>query len=133
MQSFQTPAAGRVALKGFFHIMEKWSLDNQQAMVLLGGISKSTFYRYRQLPEVTSRGETLLRISYMMGIYKGLHTLFAEADRANQWIKRPNTGAPFKGKSALDRMMQGQLDDLAEVRRYIDAQTQGMNSQGTSK
>lgn len=74
MQSLQIPEAGRVALKGFFHIMEKWSLDNQQAMVLLGGISKSTFNRYRQLPEVTLRSETLFRISYVMGIYKGLHT-----------------------------------------------------------
>ena len=122
MQSFQTPAAGRVALQGFFHIKEKWSLDNQQARVLLGGISKTTFYRYKKLPEVTLRSETLLRISYVMGIYKKLHTIFAEDDRANQWIKRPNRGAPFKEKSALDRMMQGKIDDLAEVRRYIDAQ-----------
>ena len=90
--------------------------------MLLGGISKSTFYRYKKLPEVTLRSETLLRISYIMGIYKGLHTLFPEDDRANEWIKRPNTGAPFKGKSALQRMMQGRIDDLAEVRRYIDAQ-----------
>ena len=72
MQSLQTPAAGRVALEGFFHIKEKWSLDNQQAMVLLGGISKSTFYRYKKLPEVTLRNETILRISYIMGIYLSL-------------------------------------------------------------
>ncbi len=125
MKSLQTPAACRVALKGFFHIMEKWSLDSQQAIVLLGGISKKTFYRYKKLPEITLRSETLLRISYIMGIYKGLHTIFAEEDRANQWIKRPSDGAPFRGKSALDRMMQGQMSDLAAVRQYIDACTQG--------
>lgn len=125
MQSLQAPAAGRVALKGFFHIMEKWSLDNRQARVLLGGVSKATFYRYRQLPEVTLRSETLLRISYIMGIYKELHSIFTQDDHANQWVKRPNAGAPFKGKSALDRMMQGGINDLAEVRRYIDAGTRG--------
>lgn len=103
--------------------MEKWSLDNQQARVLLGGISKTTFYQYKKLPEVALRIDTLNRISYIMGIYKGLHTLFPEDDRANQWIKRPNASAPFKGKSALDRMMQGQIDDLADVRRYVDAQS----------
>jgi uncharacterized protein (DUF2384 family) len=122
MQSLQTPVAGRVALKGFFHIMEKWSLDNEQVRVLLGGISKTTLYRYKKLPEVALQIDTLNRISYIMGIYKGLHTIFSEDDLANQWIKRPNGGAPFKGKSALDRMMQGKIDDLAEVRRYIDAQ-----------
>jgi uncharacterized protein (DUF2384 family) len=122
MQSLQKPVAGRVALEGFFHIMEKWSLDNQQARVLLGGISKTTFYRYKKLPNIALRIDTLSRISYIMGIYKGLHTLFPEYDRANQWIKRPNGGTPFKGKSALDRMMQGKIDDLADIRRYVDAQ-----------
>lgn len=123
MQSIQTPVAGRVALEGFFHIMEKWSLDNQQARVLLGGISKTTFYQYKKLPEVALRIDTLNRISYIMGIYKELHTLFPEDDRANQWIKRPNDGAPFKSRSALDMMMQGQMNDLAAVRQYIDACT----------
>ena len=122
MQSLQTPVAGRVALKGFFHIMEKWLLDNEQARVLLGGISKTTFYRYKKLPEVALQIDTLNRISYIMGIYKGLHSLFTEEAQANQWIKRPNAAMPFKGKSALDRMLQGGMDDLAEVRQYIDEQ-----------
>ena len=125
MQSLQTPAAGRVALKGFFHIMEKWLLDNEQARVLLGGISKTTLYRYKKLPEVALQIDTLNRISYILGTYKGLHSLFTEETRANQWIKRPNEAAPFKGKSALDRMLQGKIDDLAEVREYIDAQCSG--------
>lgn len=122
MQSLQTPVAGRVALEGFFHIMEKWSLDNQQARVLLGGISETKLYRYKKLPEVALHVDTLHRISYIMGIYKGLHTLFSEETQANQWIKRANSGAPFKEKSALDRMMQGKICDLADVRRYIDEQ-----------
>jgi uncharacterized protein (DUF2384 family) len=120
MQSLQTPAAGRVALKGFFHIMEKWSLDKEQARVLLGGISQSTFYRYKKLPEVTLRNETLIRISYVMGIYKVIHTIFEEEARANEWMKRPNGGAPFNGKSALERMMQGGLYDLADTLTFID-------------
>ena len=70
MQSLQTPTVGRVALQGFFHIKEKWSLDNQQARVLLGGISKTTFYRYRKLPEVTLQNETIDRILLMSGIYR---------------------------------------------------------------
>jgi uncharacterized protein (DUF2384 family) len=125
MQSLQTLAAGRVALQGFFHIMEKWSLNNQQSIVLLGGISTSTFYRYKKLPEVTLQNETIDRISYIFGIHKGLCILFPSEERASQWIKRPNDGAPFKGGSALDRMMQGQISDLAAVRRYIDAYAQG--------
>ena len=75
MQLLQTPVAGRVALKCFFHIIEKWSLDIQQARVLLGGISQSTYYRYRKLPEIVLRADTVDRMSYIIGIYKMLHTL----------------------------------------------------------
>ena len=121
MQLLQTPAAGRVALKCFFHITEKWSLDIHEARVLLGCISKSTYYRYRKLPEIVLRTDTLDRISYIIGIYKRLHTLFTDEDRANQWIKRPNKAAPFKGGTALDRMMTGEIDDLAAVRFYLDS------------
>lgn len=116
-----TPAAGRVALKSFFLIMEGWGVTSEEAMILLGGVSRTTYFRYKALPEITLGVDTLDRISYIMGIYKGLRMLFNEPDRANQWIKRPNTASPFHGKSALEWMLQGHLTNLAETRRYIDA------------
>lgn len=116
-----TPAGGRVALKAFFRLTDAWGITSEEAMILLGGISRTTYFRYKALPEITLSIDTLDRISYLLGIYKGLRMLFNDADRANQWIRRPNAAAPFNGKSALEWMLQGHLSNLAETRRYVDA------------
>ena len=42
--------------------------------------------------------------------------------RAAEWIKAPNTAALFGGHSALDKMLQGRVSDLCDVRRYLDAE-----------
>lgn len=117
-----TPEAGRVALKGFFRIAGQWGLKPVEQRVLLGSLPATTFNRYRKLPEVQLGRDLLERISYVLGIYKALHILFQDADRADGWIRRPNQAFPFNGQSALDYMLQGSLVHLAEVRQYLDAQ-----------
>lgn len=37
-------------------------------------------------------------------------------------MRRPNDDPPFGGQSALERMRDGEVDDLGLVRRYLDAQ-----------
>jgi hypothetical protein len=41
---------------------------------------------------------------------------------ADAWVKKPNSARGFGGKSALERMLAGRVLDLADVRRYLDAQ-----------
>ncbi|MGH8017127.1 MAG: MbcA/ParS/Xre antitoxin family protein [Opitutaceae bacterium] len=115
------PAAGRVALKGFFAITDKWALPARDQQVLLGGIGRTTFAKYRKLPEVALARDTLERISYIFGIHKALLVLFGSEKRATAWLRKPNTDHPFNGRSALDRMLAGSVVDLAAVRDYLDA------------
>jgi hypothetical protein len=117
---------GHVALKGFFAIADKWQLSPDQCRILLGDIGKTTYHEYRKLPEVALRRDTLERISYVMGIYKSLRILFPSDERANAWMHRPNQAFPFNGGSALDWILQGKVMDLAELRRYLDAQRGGI-------
>ena len=56
------------------------------------------------------------------GIYKALQILFTDARNADEWISRPNTAGPFGCRSALDRMLSGNVSDLFVVRQYLDAQ-----------
>lgn len=116
------PHAGQVALKGFFGIVRQWALPPEAARTLLGDIGKSTFYRYQKLPAVALSRDTLERISYLLGIYKALRILFTSEQRAAEWIRRANSAPPFNGRSALDWMLQGRVTDLADVRRYLEAQ-----------
>jgi|TARA_B100000929_G_scaffold287197_1_gene273493 hypothetical protein len=116
-----SPSAGRVALKSFFNIMEKWQCSAADQRVLLGGIGTTTYHKYRKLPEVRLPNDTLERISYVMGIHKALRILFSNTpEMAHEWVRRPNRAAPFNGQSALDYMLAGQVVSLADTRRYLD-------------
>ena len=110
-----------IALKAFFGITQKWQLSSDQERILLG-IPKATFYRWKQRKDGTLSQDTIERISYILGIYKALRILLPTEKMANAWILRPNQAPLFSGKSALDKLMKGQVIDLADVRRYLDAE-----------
>ncbi|BET67501.1 MbcA/ParS/Xre antitoxin family protein [Opitutales bacterium ASA1] len=116
-----TPAAGRVALKGFFAIAEAWGLAAREQQILLGGIGRTTLAKYRKLPEVALARDLLERISYVFGIHKSLLILLGTQERASAWLRKPNRAVPFNGQAALERMLAGSVVDLAVVRDHLDA------------
>ena len=67
----------------------------------------------------------LERLSYLFGIYAALQILLPVAQQADAWVRKPNAAPVFGGKSALDRMLGGQVADLYVVRHYLDAQRGG--------
>jgi len=110
-----------VALKAFFGITEKWKLSSEQERTILA-VSKATYYRWKQQREGMLHADTLERISYILGIYKALRILLPTETAANLWIYKPNTAPLFGGQRALDKLMKGRVVDLADVRRYLDAE-----------
>lgn len=120
--SANAPEAGRVALTFFFNLMEKWQCTAEEQRTLLGGVGRTTFHKYRNLPDVRLPRDTLERISYLMGIHKSLRILFGHNSATYAWVRKPNAAAPFNGRSALEYMLAGRVVDLADVRRYLDAQ-----------
>lgn len=76
-------------------------------------------------PEYVFSPEQLERVSYIMGIHKALRILPVGRDKNNlrRWLREPQERvyAPlFDGKSALIKMLSGELTDLADVRYYLD-------------
>src|SRR5262249_11691158 len=108
----------------FFNIAEAWHLTNDEQMTLLGA-ERSTFYKWKRERDGLLSKDTLERVSYILGIFKALNILLPKAEAADAWIRRPNTGPLFGGKSALDRMLSGKVSDLYVVRQYLDAQRGG--------
>ena len=47
--------------------------------------------------------------------------IFVDA-RCQEWIGRAKTAPLFGGRTALERMLGGQVADLFVVRQYLDAQ-----------
>ena len=106
-----------VALKAFWRIAERWRLSSHEAAVLLGLDDASAGRtRNEDLSPVTP--ETLVRISHVLAIFKFLHCLLPEV-QADRWLRATNTGEPFGGAPALDRLLQGGIDDLAATRDYL--------------
>lgn len=114
---------GRVAAKLFLAIADEWSLSQQQRAII-AGVGRTTLHNWKQRVEagepLTLPVDTLERLSYVAGIYKALQLLLPTREHWAEWIKKPNRD--FGGQSALDRMLGGRVVDLADVRRYLDAQ-----------
>ncbi|MDX2464432.1 MAG: MbcA/ParS/Xre antitoxin family protein [Porticoccus sp.] len=114
---------GSVALQAFFNLSGHWNLSVAEERTLLGAPPESTFYKWKS--EKTAgrlSHDTLERISYLLGIFKGLNILLPSPRAADEWVRKPNAALLFNGQSALERMLAGSLVDLADVRRYLDAQ-----------
>jgi hypothetical protein len=115
VQPFDEGAAKRA----FFRIVEAWGASDAEARTLLGSPSRSTFYNYKRGQGGALSADTLERISYVLGIYKGLQLLFPNPEQADAWMQKPNPA--FGGGSALGRALGGKVVDLAAVRAYLDA------------
>lgn len=113
------------ALRTFFRIAEQWGLAVDEQMALLGVTARSTFFKWKKDPNTNLPKDTLERISYILGIYKALQILLPDEAAADAWVKRPNEAPLFGGRSALGRMLSGQVADLYVVREYLDAQRGG--------
>ena len=113
---------GGAGLRAFVNIAEAWGLSIAEQLKLLGIGSRSTFFKWRREREPRLPADTLERLSYLLGIYKSLQILLPDAQAADAWIRKPNTAAPFGGRSALERMLSGQVADLYVVRQYLDAE-----------
>ncbi len=113
-------------LRAFFNIARDWRLNSDEQMVLLGAPGRSTFFKWKAAPDGAElRRDTLERLSYILGIYKALQILLPDPGAADAWVKKPNAASPFGGRSALDRMLGGNVADLLVVRQYLDAQRGG--------
>lgn len=113
------------ALRTFFRIAAAWKLGNKDQLALLGDPPKSTYFRWKQAEGVVLPKDTLERISYIFGIYAALQVLLPDPTAADEWIRKPNSAPIFGGRSALERMLSGQVGDLYLVRQYLDAERGG--------
>ena len=113
---------GGAGIRAFVALAEAWGLSVAEQLSLLGLQSRSTWFKWKKEPNPRLPRDTLERISYLLGIYKSLQILLPEPTAADAWLRKSNSAAPFGGRSALDRMLSGQVADLYVVRQYLDAE-----------
>jgi hypothetical protein len=118
-----TEAEAQAMLRAVLNLLNKWGLQTDEKLVLLGRPSERTFQRWRAGQIGPLPNDTIFRLGDLLGIHKALRYMFTDVARAYAWINRANDA--FGGKSALDVMLQGAPTDIARVRAYLDAERAG--------
>ncbi|MDJ0977296.1 MAG: DUF2384 domain-containing protein [Erythrobacter sp.] len=113
------------AVKAVLRLTDAWGTSNAEGSALLG-VSLSTWDRMKAGTwEGTLSQDQLTRASALIGLFKGLHLLFAN-DMADRWPKLENKAPVFDRMSPVDAMIEGGIPRMLETRQYIDALRGGL-------
>ena len=113
------------AVKAVLRLADAWGTSNAEGAALLG-VSQSTWDRMKAGTwEGTLSQDQLTRASALIGLFKGLHLLFAN-DVADRWPKLENRAPVFDRLSPVDAMIRGGIPRMLEARQYIDALRGGL-------
>lgn len=109
----------------FLSIAKAWHLTDGEIQTLLGNPPLAVLNRWKCGQTSDLPKDVHSRISYLLGIFGALNLLFPNPEQADGWVHRPNTAPLFSGGTALDRMLEGSIEDLRVVRDYLDAESGG--------
>lgn len=113
------------AVKAVLRLVEAWGGSNAEGAALLG-VSESTWDRMKGGKwEGVLTQDQLTRASALIGVFKGLHLLFAN-DMADRWPKLANRGPIFDRLTPIQAMIEGGIPRMIETRQYIDALRGGL-------
>lgn len=112
------------AVRTFFNLMERWDVRDEDARALLGGVSNGAFYQMKKDRDRTLETDRLLRISYLIGIFKALNILYSEK-LADAWMQLENKNRIFGGQAPLAYVIKGGAPAMQTVRRLLDARRGG--------
>ncbi len=120
------PRVVREALRAYFRVVDRWQVKTDEGRRLLGGPSESTYFTWKRKGTESLSPDTLTRISYVLGIAALLQRLFSGApDRADEWMRRPNSGPLTEGRSALDFVLEGGVVALDELHGLLQSDAGG--------
>jgi hypothetical protein len=112
---------GAAGFRTFMNIADQWKLTVAERTCLLGDIAESTYHKWRSGKIGEQSRDQLERLSLILGIYKALRLIFSDELTGTRWLRGSNSDTPFASRSPLERMLNGSIDDLYAVRRYLDA------------
>ena len=115
----------RPAARAFRKLAERWELGNAEAAALLG-VSPSTWDRIKASRwDGELSQDQLTRVSALVGVFKGLHLLFADS-MADRWPRLANRGSVFERLTPIAAMIEGGIPRMLETRHYVDALRGGL-------
>ena len=106
----------RTASTAARRIARAWGLSDLEMAPLLGITQADVPLFYEQADsELTPAIRE--RIACLIMIWEKLATVFGNGPMADGWMRRPNRD--FGDRAPLERMMNGEVNDLERVRLYL--------------
>jgi hypothetical protein len=112
------------AVKGFLRLCELWELRDEDARLLLGGMSNGAFYELKKKARGTLDQDRLTRVSLLTGIFKALNILYSKR-LADRWMRLPNENPMFGGEAPSSYIIQGGVPAMVRVRQLLDSRRGG--------
>jgi uncharacterized protein (DUF2384 family) len=114
-----------VAFRQAWQLSEHWCLSHRELLLLLGEPDRANYQRWR-LGDLTGfPRETVLRLHLLLDLHRTLQRIFARPDSGYDWVTRPDVA--LGGRSPLDRMLDGGLDDIQVVHDRLITEAGGMS------
>ena len=92
-------------LRTFLAIADLWGLTEEQRRLILGSPPRSTYHgwakKVRRHQAITLSVDVLMRISAVLGIYKGLRILLADDHAVLAWLRTPHDAHSFGGAAPV--------------------------------
>jgi hypothetical protein len=122
LEKMEPQRVATAALQCFFNISERWGITDEQQRTLLGDPPESTFFEWKSTKSAEKLDSSVLvRISYIMGIYQALHTIYSDDAVGDGWLRRPNDNPLFEGHQPISRLTSGEVSDLQLIRQHLDS------------
>ena len=113
------------ALEALRGLGRSWKLTAQEAAELVC-VSTTTWERIRGGTwQQTFSQDQFMRVSALIGIYKGLHLLFAD-DMADRWMRLRNAGPLYMNRTPIEALREDGIPAMLEIRRHVDALRGGL-------
>jgi DNA repair exonuclease SbcCD ATPase subunit len=107
-------------MKDFLKIVAEWKLDNTEQLVLLDARDPKRVKAWASGEQIMT-SSSYQRVVLLRQIQRNLD-IFQSGRLDSDWLRRPNASEAFKGKSAMDLMLHGQL---SVVRDYLASSNAG--------
>jgi hypothetical protein len=114
--------AANAVMRVFDGLGKAWELNGSEKLALLGisELVELEVLRASPLDEITH--ETIGRVTILLDIFRAVLSLLPVPERANDWVRKPNTAPFFGGRSPMQKMLGDGMKGLGEVRAYLWAE-----------
>lgn len=97
----------------------KWSVTDEQALAILGGLPAPTYAAWRSEKVGGLSQEQIYRLTLLLQIHVALRVRFSDSSRAAGWMGRPND--IFAGRTPLALIADGKLATIERLLAYLAA------------